>query len=62
MGGKGVLVAGTDTVRGIGRLDQAWLAAIAEKLGVSLEGVTVAVTVAQPGVGFGVPAVSSKGR
>mmetsp|Transcript_11404 Transcript_11404/g.20053 ORF Transcript_11404/g.20053 Transcript_11404/m.20053 type:complete len:305 (+) Transcript_11404:69-983(+) len=49
VGSKGVLIAGTDTVRGIGRLDQAWLAAISDKLESSLEDVKMP----QPGVGFG---------
>jgi hypothetical protein len=34
----GCLVAGSDTVRGLSRLDQAWLATLADKLEVSLEG------------------------
>jgi hypothetical protein len=37
---------GTDTLRGISRLDQAWIATLADKLEVSLEGYT------KPGVGF----------
>ncbi|EFJ45988.1 hypothetical protein VOLCADRAFT_45232, partial [Volvox carteri f. nagariensis] len=36
VGSQGVLVAGTDTVRGFSRLDQAWLASLADKLEVSL--------------------------
>jgi hypothetical protein len=34
----GCLVVGSDTVRGLSRLDQAWLATLADKLEVSLEG------------------------
>jgi hypothetical protein len=49
VGSEGVLVAGTDTVRGFSRLDQAWLAALADKLEVSLADVAVP----QTGVGFG---------
>jgi hypothetical protein len=37
---------GTDTQRGISRLDQAWVATLADKLEVSLEGYV------KPGVGF----------
>ena len=37
VGDTGVLVAATDTVRGFSRLDQAWLAAIADKLDATLE-------------------------
>lgn len=40
----GVLVVGTDTLRGLSRLDQAWIAVIADKLEVSLEGYTVTGT------------------
>ncbi|GFR49307.1 hypothetical protein Agub_g11329, partial [Astrephomene gubernaculifera] len=36
LGPHGVLVAGTDTVRGFSSLDQAWLAALADKLEVEL--------------------------
>lgn len=54
VGSQGVLVAGTDTVRGFSRLDQAWLATIADKLDVTLE----AVAVPQTGVGFAAPAGS----
>ncbi|KAL6756237.1 hypothetical protein V8C86DRAFT_2651327 [Haematococcus lacustris] len=46
---RGVLIAGIDAVRGLGRLDQAWLASVADKLEVSLEGVKPVKT----GVGFG---------
>ncbi|GLC40788.1 hypothetical protein PLESTB_000022600 [Pleodorina starrii] len=49
VGEAGVLVAGTDTVRGFSRLDQAWLATIADKLEVSLG----EVALPQTGVGFG---------
>ncbi|KAF5838919.1 hypothetical protein DUNSADRAFT_2010, partial [Dunaliella salina] len=49
IGSVGLLVAGTDTVRGIGRMDQAWISTIADKLDVSLEGTKVP----QPGTGFG---------
>ncbi|KAG2452451.1 hypothetical protein HYH02_002693 [Chlamydomonas schloesseri] len=50
VGKDGVLVAGTDTIRGFSRLDQAWLSTIADKLEVSLgEGVALP----QAGVGFG---------
>ena len=38
IGDAGVLVAATDTVRGFSALDQAWLAAIADKLDATLEG------------------------
>jgi hypothetical protein len=34
---QGVLVLGVDSVRGIGRVDQAWIGALAEKLAVSLD-------------------------
>ena len=37
IGEAGVLVAATDTVRGFSALDQAWLAAIADKLDATLE-------------------------
>ena len=37
MGDAGVLIAATDTVRGFSALDQAWLAAIADKLDATLE-------------------------
>ena len=37
IGDTGVLVAATDTVRGFSALDQAWLAAIADKLDATLE-------------------------
>ena len=33
---EGVLVLGLDAARGIGKVDQAWLAALAEKLSVTL--------------------------
>ncbi|CAL8460765.1 g296 [Coccomyxa elongata] len=36
IGEDGLLVCGTDTQRGFGRLDQAWIAAIAEKLDIAL--------------------------
>lgn len=36
-GAVGCLVVGSDTVRGVSRLDQAWLATLADKLEVSLE-------------------------
>ncbi|KIY99022.1 hypothetical protein MNEG_8940 [Monoraphidium neglectum] len=49
IGSQGVLVVGTDTQRGISRLDQAWIATIADKLEVTLEGYTAP----QGGVGFG---------
>ncbi|GLI68176.1 hypothetical protein VaNZ11_012516 [Volvox africanus] len=49
VGDQGVLVAGTDTVRGFSRLDQAWLATLADKLEVSLGDVAMP----QTGVGFG---------
>lgn len=49
VGSQGVLVAATDTQRGVSRLDQAWIAAIADKLEVSLEGYSAP----QSGVGFG---------
>ncbi len=47
-------------VRGISRLDQAWLATIADKLEVSLS----EVSLPQPGVGFGAgkPAAATGGR
>ncbi len=38
IGDAGALVAATDTVRGFSALDQAWLAAIADKLDATLEG------------------------
>ena len=47
IGGRGVLVLGSDTPRGLSRLDQAWAAAIADKLEVTLEGYVA------PGSGFG---------
>ncbi|KAG2424358.1 hypothetical protein HXX76_014567 [Chlamydomonas incerta] len=50
VGNDGVLVAGTDTVRGFSRLDQAWLSTIADKLEVSLGD---GVALPQAGVGFG---------
>jgi hypothetical protein len=37
-GAAGCLVVGSDTVRGLSRLDQAWLATLADKLEVTLEG------------------------
>jgi hypothetical protein len=37
-GAIGCVVVGSDTVRGLSRLDQAWLATLADKLEVSLEG------------------------
>ena len=37
VGDSGALVAATDTVRGFSALDQAWLAAIADKLDATLE-------------------------
>lgn len=37
IGKEGVLIAGSDTQRGFGRLDQAWISAIADKLEDSLE-------------------------
>lgn len=37
IGNSGVLIAGSDTQRGFGRLDQAWISAIADKLEDSLE-------------------------
>jgi len=46
IGTGGVLIAGTDTQRGFSRLDQAWMAALADKLEVSLEGYR------GPGAGF----------
>ncbi|KAI8475323.1 MAG: CGLD23 protein required for cyt b6 assembly [Monoraphidium minutum] len=49
IGTQGVLVVGSDTSRGISRLDQAWIATVADKLEVSLEGYTAP----QGGVGFG---------
>lgn len=49
IGNQGVLVAATDTQRGVSRLDQAWVAAIADKLEVTLEGYAAP----QGGVGFG---------
>ncbi|KAK9909222.1 hypothetical protein WJX75_009014 [Coccomyxa subellipsoidea] len=36
VGEEGLLVCGTDTQRGFGRLDQAWIAALAEKLDIAL--------------------------
>ena len=47
VGKTGVLIAGTDTIRGISRLDQAWLSTIADKLEVTLEKLFVS-----KGVGF----------
>lgn len=49
IGKDGVLVAGTDTIRGFSRLDQAWLSTIADKLEVTL----AEVPMPQAGVGFG---------
>ncbi|PNH03732.1 hypothetical protein TSOC_010182 [Tetrabaena socialis] len=57
VGSDGVLVAGTDMVRGFSRLDQAWLASIADKLEVSLGDVVLP----QAGVGFGGKAASAGG-
>jgi hypothetical protein len=48
IGKEGVLIVGTDTQRGISRLDQAWVATLADKLEVSLEGYKAP----KPGVGF----------
>ena len=48
VGKTGVLVAGTDVIRGIGRLDQAWMSTIADKLEVSLERFVIS-----KGQGFG---------
>ena len=45
VGSHGVLVVGGDTQRGFTRLDQAWAAAVAEKLDVQLERLA-------PGSGF----------
>ncbi len=36
-GGRGVLVFGTDTVRGFSRVDQSWFALLADKLGSRLD-------------------------
>ncbi len=47
VGKQGILIAGTDTIRGISRLDQAWLSTIADKLEVTLEKLFVS-----KGVGF----------
>lgn len=49
IGSQGVMVLGTDTQRGISRLDQSWIAIIADKMEVTLEGYTAP----QAGVGFG---------
>ncbi|MEW5310933.1 MAG: hypothetical protein WDW38_002686 [Sanguina aurantia] len=49
VGSQGVLILGTDTVRGLSRLDQAWLAAVAGKLEVLCDGIKMSKT----GVGFG---------
>jgi hypothetical protein len=38
IGSEGVVVVGTNAVRGFSRLDQAWVATLADKLEVSLEG------------------------
>uniref|UniRef100_A0A7R9VDZ5 Cofactor assembly of complex C subunit B n=1 Tax=Chlamydomonas euryale TaxID=1486919 RepID=A0A7R9VDZ5_9CHLO len=48
VGKSGVLIAASDTVRGISRLDQAWISTIADKLEVSIDGFKVS-----KGVGFG---------
>ena len=45
LGSQGVLVVGSDTQRGFSQLDQAWVAAVAEKLEVQLERLA-------PGSGF----------
>ena len=45
LGSLGVLVVGSDTQRGFSQLDQAWVAAVAEKLEVQLERLA-------PGSGF----------
>eukprot|EP00878_Enallax_costatus_P009874 GHUV01010311.1.p1 GENE.GHUV01010311.1~~GHUV01010311.1.p1 ORF type:complete len:311 (+),score=99.09 GHUV01010311.1:286-1218(+) len=56
LGNAGVMVVGTDTLRGLSRLDQAWIANIADKLEVSLEGYTVT------GTGFAKASSSSSSR
>ena len=42
VGKLGVLIVGTDTVRGISQLDQSWIATIADKIEVSLEKLVIA--------------------
>jgi hypothetical protein len=49
IGKEGVVVVATDTQRGLSRLDQAWIATIADKLEVTLEGLSTA----PGGKGFG---------
>lgn len=49
IGSDGVLIVGSNTQRGISRLDQAWIATIADKVQASLEDYVVP----QTGVGFG---------
>ncbi|KAG2501771.1 hypothetical protein HYH03_000271 [Edaphochlamys debaryana] len=57
VGSDGVLVAGTDTIRGFSRLDQAWLSTIADKLEVSLG----EAALPQTGVGFAGAGAGGKG-
>lgn len=49
IGKDGILIAGTNTQRGFSRLDQAWIASLADKIEVSMEGFVPP----QGGVGFG---------
>jgi hypothetical protein len=48
MGDSGVLIAATDTIRGFSALDQAWLAAIADKVDATLESSTQSAAGPQP--------------
>ena len=50
IGDAGALVAATDTVRGFSALDQAWLAAIADKLDATLDAADPVVDSQQPAV------------
>eukprot|EP00775_Hariotina_reticulata_P011129 gene11129-11283_t len=59
VGSEGVLVVATDTLRGLSRLDQAWIAIIADKLEVSLEGYAVTGTGFKSGAAA---AAGSKGK
>lgn len=62
LGRDGVLVVGTDTLRGLSRLDQAWVAVIADKLEVTLEGYTVTGTGFKGGGGKAAASGSGGGK
>jgi Cofactor assembly of complex C subunit B, CCB2/CCB4 len=55
---EGVLLAGTDMQRGFSRLDQAWLATIADKIDSTLDDNAFSVA----GQGFGTAGKRSSGK